>query len=108
MFIRSLKLSNILPFRNPPPLKLEPLNIFIGPNASGKSNLIDCLGFLQALPNNPSQYVSDRGGTDSWIWRGPKRTEDAARIACEFELEQEKLKYEIAFSFLNDSFVIQR
>jgi AAA15 family ATPase/GTPase len=40
MFIRSLKLSNILSFRDPPPLKLEPLNIFIGPNASGKSNLI--------------------------------------------------------------------
>jgi len=41
MFIRSLTLRNILSFRDPVLLPLLPLNIFIGANGSGKSNLID-------------------------------------------------------------------
>jgi len=66
MFIRSLKLRNILSFREPPRLELGRLNLLIGPNASGKSNLIDCLGLLQALPGNVSQYINDRGGAELW------------------------------------------
>lgn len=106
MFIRSLKLRNILSFHEPPPLELKPLNILIGPNASGKSNLIDCIGLLQALPGNISQYINDRGGPELWIWRG-KRRSDAARVGCEFELDKARLNYEIAFSSLERLLAIQ-
>src|SRR5258708_18285214 len=107
MFISSLKLRNILSFRDPPPLELRPLNILIGANASGKSNLIRCIQLLQALPNSLNGFVSQRGGTESWIWKGPKRTEDAARVTCQFELEQERLEYEIAFSVVEHALVIE-
>jgi AAA15 family ATPase/GTPase len=56
MFIRSLTLSNILSFREPGPLVLQPLNVVIGANASGKSNLIDCIGLLRALPGSANNY----------------------------------------------------
>jgi len=72
MFIRSLTLRNILSFRDPPLLPLEPLNIFIGANGSGKSNLIDCIGLLRALPGSANNYINDRGGADNWIWRGKR------------------------------------
>lgn len=49
MFISSLTLRNILSFREPPPLELRPLNILIGANASGKSNLINCIQLLQSI-----------------------------------------------------------
>ena len=97
MFIRSLKLRNILSFREPPPLELRPLNILIGPNASGKSNLIDCIGLLQALPGNVSQYINDRGAADSWIWRGTKSS-GTAELNCSFEVEDEQLEYLLEFS----------
>src|SRR5258706_9906259 len=107
MFISSLTLRNILSFRDAPPLELRPLNIFIGANASGKSNLINCIQLLQALPNSLGTFISRRGGPDTWIWKGPKATEDAARVKCQFETEQDKLEYEIAFSAVEHTLVIQ-
>src|SRR5690242_17687268 len=98
MFIRSLTLRNILSFREPGPLELRPLNILIGPNASGKSNLIDCIELLQALPNSLGNFINGHGGSDGWAWKGAKRTEEAG-IKCEFELACfDRLIYEISFT----------
>src|SRR6266852_9888045 len=107
MFISLLTLRNILSFRDSSPLELRPLNVLIGANASGKSNLINCIQLLQALPNSLATFISQRGGTEAWIWKGPKRTENAARVACQFETEQDKLEYEIAFSAVEHSLVLQ-
>ena len=51
-FIQTIRLNNILSFGpDTPPLSLEPLNVLIGPNASGKSNLIAALSLLAAAPS---------------------------------------------------------
>lgn len=106
MFIRSLTLSNVLSFHDPGLLELQPLNIFIGANASGKSNLIDCIGLLRALPGNVSSYINDRGGTDSWIWRG-KRGVGIPTIRVEFALEHDSMQYEIVFTAVERALEIQ-
>ena len=107
MFIRSLKLRNILSFREPPPLELQPLNILIGPNASGKSNLVDCLGLLQALPGSVSQYINDRGGAELWVWRGPEHNPRAAGVECQFEASGESLEYLLEFSSAERMLLLQ-
>jgi len=107
MFISSLTLRNILSFREPPPLELSSLNILIGANASGKSNLISCIQLLQSLPNSLRTFISQRGGTEAWIWKGAKRREDVARVTCQFEAEQDGLEYQIAFSAVEHALVIQ-
>jgi predicted ATPase len=107
MFLRSLTLSNILSFHEPPQLDLRPLNVFIGANASGKSNLIDCIGLLRSLPSSPSNYINDRGGTDSWVWRGTKGNTGTTAVRSEFELGQETLTYELAFAAVERAFAIQ-
>ena len=44
-----IKLENLLSFgHGNAPLKLENLNVLIGPNAAGKSNLIEALSLLRA------------------------------------------------------------
>ena len=44
-------------------LELGPLAIFVGQNGAGKSNILDSLRFIrQALEENPSRAVSERGG----------------------------------------------
>lgn len=106
MFIRSLKLQNILSFREPAPLELKPLNILIGANGSGKSNLIDCIGILRWLPVSAFRYVEREGGADAWVWRGPSRSADLARITCDFELKDERLEYSIAFGPVEHTLVI--
>ena len=45
--IKSITPRGLLSFRpDTPPLELGMLNVLIGPNASGKSNLFDVLGIL--------------------------------------------------------------
>jgi predicted ATPase len=106
VFISSLTLRNILSFRDPPPLKLRSLNILIGANASGKSNLISCIQLLRALPNSLGSFIGQRGGTESWIWKGAKGRDDATGVTCQFKTEQEKLEYEITFSAVAHALVV--
>jgi len=106
MFIRSLTLSDILSFHDPGPLELHSLNILIGANASGKSNLIDCIGLLRALPGNVSSYVNDRGGAESWIWKG-NRGVGVPTIRAALASGQENLEYEIVFTSVERTLTIQ-
>jgi predicted ATPase len=49
-FIQSLHLKNLLSYGSEGvELELEPLNVFIDLNASGKSNLIEAISLLQAV-----------------------------------------------------------
>ena len=51
--IRTIQLSNFLSYgQNAEIIELEPLNVLIGPNCSGKSNLIEALGLLEATPKD--------------------------------------------------------
>ncbi len=70
-FLRSIELKNILSYGpEGVKLELEPLNVLIGANASGKSNLIQALRLLQAAPNDFAKPIRDGGGVDEWIWKG--------------------------------------
>jgi len=71
MFIRSLTLDNFLSFGpEPTTIELGPLNVLVGANASGKSNLIDAVRLLRALPNGLPGFLNLGGGIDEWIWKG--------------------------------------
>lgn len=107
MLIRSISLSNILSFREPGSLALQPLNILIGANASGKSNFIDCIGLIRALPTSPNNYINDRGGTESWVWRGANHNTGTPVIRCEIKLAQDIFTYELTFAAVERTFAIQ-
>jgi predicted ATPase len=56
-------------------LKLNSINILIGANGSGKSNFLSFFEFLKNVHNRTLQeYVSLRGGTDSFLHKGDKVT----------------------------------
>ena len=44
------------------------LNVLIGPNASGKSNLFDVLGLARSIPSDLQEGVRGGGGVRSWLW----------------------------------------
>ena len=47
-------------------LELDPLTVLVGPNASGKSNLLDIIGFLSdAVRDGLETAINRRGGIDS-------------------------------------------
>lgn len=57
--------------------ELQPLNVLIGPNASGKSNLIEALSLLAATPNDLADAVRRGGGSAEWIWKGDPEAKSA-------------------------------
>jgi predicted ATPase len=61
MLLRKVKLENLLSFRNTE-VELRGLNVLIGANASGKSNLIEAIGLLQAAPVDLSAGIRRLGG----------------------------------------------
>ena len=71
--IEKIKLRNILSFGDKgEEIELEPLNIIIGQNASGKSNFIDVIKLLRSLPQDKglATFISKNGGISEWIWKG--------------------------------------
>ena len=75
-----IKLENLLSFGpGTAPLELENLNILIGPNAAGKSNLIEALSLMRATPVSATSSNMDLrgvlrrgGGVNEWVWKGGK------------------------------------
>ena len=64
---------------------LRPLNILIGANGSGKSNLISAFSFLHEIVDGQLQlYVGKAGGPDSLLYFGQKVTSEMF-LKVEFE-----------------------
>lgn len=56
-------------------LELEPLNVLIGANGTGKSNLIGAFRFLErVLSRNLQLTVAQAGGAERFLFHGSKRT----------------------------------
>ena len=73
--ITRLQVRNFKSLRNID-LTLRPLNVLVGANMSGKSNILDVLGFLhQAFfpeggANGVSYALAQRGGVNEVLWKG--------------------------------------
>lgn len=48
----------------------QPINVFVGPNNSGKSNLLDALRFLHELVTEGEPALQRRGGYEAIVWHG--------------------------------------
>jgi predicted ATPase len=93
MLIGHIELENLLSFKHLD-LELRPLNVLVGPNASGKSNLIRSLDLVRALPKRElSRVMAEAGGPRFWINR---RSTGVARIHLEGTPE---LPFDYSLSF---------
>ena len=97
MFIKSLHLKNILSFKDTK-LDLQPLNVLIGPNASGKSNFVDVIGLLKSIPNDMAGYLRNNGPTGCWTWMDPRGT-DSESSTVEIETDLEPLQTAGGFDY---------
>jgi predicted ATPase len=49
---------------------LQSLNVLVGSNGEGKSNLLEAIGLLQASPGNLLEPIQTSGGIAEWLWKG--------------------------------------
>ena len=99
-YFRTIRLENILSFGpDTPVLPLEPLNVLIGPNASGKSNLLEALSLLNAAPRDIQAPIREGGGTSEWLWKGLAEDRLASiEVTTEFPVRPTALKYRMSFT----------
>jgi predicted ATPase len=89
MFIKSIHLKNILSFgENTPLLELQDLNILIGANGSGKSNLIDVIEVFQNAPKDIFEPINSTGGVKQWVWKKDEiKLQKEASFSLKFQLD---------------------
>ncbi|MCK4721619.1 AAA family ATPase, partial [bacterium] len=80
-------------------LELRPLNVIIGPNASGKSNLIQALKILKSAPDKITDPFSEGGGTPEFLWKGKQwAAKDFAGIDVGIKCYEFFYGYKLCFS----------
>jgi predicted ATPase len=105
--VESIKLRNILSYGDEgEEIALAPLNVLIGPNASGKSNLIEAIGLLRSLPRDIAAEIRRGGGINEWLWKGSKNLIPAeievSVKTSELQLFEFWLRYCIAITELSN------
>jgi|GEM_PF-5421352 len=104
--LRSIRLENILSYGGKrEPFELGPLNVLIGTNASGKSNLIEALALLAEAPRDILKPIREGGGVDEWLWKGGEPQPIAAiEVVCSYPPGSKPLLYRLAFSSVGGRF----
>ena len=69
-------------------IELRPLNVLIGANGSGKSNVLDFLDFMgRAARGRMQETVRRWGGPHALLWKGNGELTQAEHVEWEMELE---------------------
>lgn len=90
--VSSIKLEGYKSIRSME-LELRPLNVFIGANGAGKSNLISFFKLLSEMQaGNLQNFVAKSGGASSLLYYGSKRT-DVINTEINFESGTETHAY---------------
>lgn len=83
--------------------ELRPLNILIGANGAGKSNLLSLFNMLTHLSQKRLQlFIKNEGGPDALLFGGRKRT---SKIDTELSFENGNYQYEFSLEPTTDSMV---
>jgi len=100
--IKKLRVRNFLSLKDVT-LELGTNNILVGPNMSGKSNLIDCFRFLTTMVTQGlNKAFLDRGGFHEVAWKGAdeSRIYFALTVESPFENSLSKKEYDYEISII--------
>jgi predicted ATPase len=87
-----------------PGIDLQPLNLIIGPNSSGKSNLIEAINLLRAAPREWREVTRKGGGVAEWIWKGGKNNPASVEALINNPKGQQPLRHTMAFHAVSQTF----
>jgi predicted ATPase len=54
---------------------MEKLNVLIGPNGSGKPNLIEAIALMRATHGDFRNVLREGGGFAEWIWKRNRKSQ---------------------------------
>lgn len=113
--LKRLRLKNLLSFGDPGiDLELGSLNVIVGANGSGKSNLIEAISLLKSATSDFSSALSDGEVAENWLWKGKGRGKCAevtafwdrpkpkAGILHQFKLEERNYRFFVSDELIED------
>jgi predicted ATPase len=109
VFLRKISLRNFLSYgSSTTSLTLQPLNILIGANASGKSNFLEAVSLLRSAPARLPKRIREGGGIREWLWKGSpdKSPEAALAVELAYPPDNRTLTYALSFSARGEEFVL--
>ena len=93
--IKKLKVKNYKSLKDVE-LELDKFNVLIGPNASGKSNLLDCLAFISEIAQGTVDgSLTGRGGYERVVFSGEKEN---VGLSIDFTRDNETAQFSISIS----------
>ena len=108
MLIRSMLLNNFLSYgEESHVVEMRDLNVIIGVNGSGKSNLIEAVELMRSAPKDLLIPIRDGGGVRDWLWKGAEKP-PIAKIDAVFENPRgaRNLRYILGFTEVRQQFLI--
>ena len=87
--LRRLRVDGLLSFGERTEFRFGKLNVLVGANGAGKSNLIDCIRVLRSTADDDEniQKVFNPTGLDGWLFAGGGSTAKSADIEAEVAVE---------------------
>ena len=103
--LQSITAKNLLSF-GPEGVQLDmkPLNVLVGPNASGKSNLLEAIALLRAAPSELAAPVRSGGGVRNWIWQGRPKSSAVVESLVSNPRGKHDIRHRIEFAELAQRF----
>src|SRR5271169_6308434 len=97
--IKSLRIQNLFSFGEmTAPIELGPLNILIGPNASGKSNFIGVIGLLKGIPKDFDEVIAESGGISECLWKGMSTPTAVLEVVANPRRLKTPVHYQVSFT----------
>ena len=109
MLIKELALTNFLSYGKTQNIKLDNLNIIIGANGVGKSNLLEAIELLHNAPEEMTKSIREGGGISDWLWKGAKEQNPEAKLDLVFDysnIGRQDLRHVLSFTSVNQRFEI--
>ena len=102
-FIHTLRLENFLSYGSEgEEIELQPLNVLIGANTSGKSNLIEAIGILKATPTDLPAPFRQGGGISEFLWKGGQENPVATiEATLDYPQRSQNLRYQVSLTAIS-------
>lgn len=109
VLIKHLRPQNLLSFGPDfPGIDLGPLNVLIGANGSGKSNLLQAIGLLQAMPNDLQRFFNSGGGFSRWFYSASKEEYLLITANLENNVSRSTITHHLDITGLKGSCIVSR